>query len=620
MAKILSKTGITTTSTVQAGHVSQSIDAFAGIKAYDISLSGSFHMTGSITGQPGVINNLTASYAMSASVEITKEVSSSFADLAAGLTLTPTISVANIVASGSGGVAIIVSGSIIPEGSGSHNLGSLTNPFKELFITDNSLILVSSSINASGAQQTTGSLSVTLDSEGVLALDGVYTGSFEGKFKGVGDLITSLKGVNPLQVTGSNAFSILSGITTIGGDSSAANPGEGETTIKGAALAITSTATTITSALNINNAPVTNLTASGNISSSGTIIANAFTGPLTGTATGLAGSPDITIDDLTLGSGTHKIDSHGSGVLTIRSGSTTLMQFAADGATTIIYNVTASGDISSSGDIFANQFIGNGSNLTGLPAQTANDFTNTLKSKLDDIEASADVTDTTNVKAALGNSLGTFTMGDVNDQIQISGRSMLGGPFIAEPQARVEINGDLRVSSHITASGNISSSGDIIATGDVIAARFVGNGGNLSGLPAQTANDFTNTLKSKLDGIEAGADHVDTANVTAAGALMDSELTNLAAVKAINQSLVTTANVTFNSIAATEALFFGKPAIALAPNAAQALCNNKLSDVEHLNCPSLDEVHAFACHLSYCQFTPNELRSGYAWSIVNESN
>jgi len=268
MAKILSKTGITTTSTVQAGHVSQSIDAFAGIKAYDISLSGSFHMTGSITGQPGVINNLTASYAMSASVEITKEVSSSFADLAAGLTLTPTISVANIVASGSGGVAIIVSGSIIPEGSGSHNLGSLTNPFKELFITDNSLILVSSSISASIAQQTTASFNATLDSDGVLVLDGAYTGSFEGKFKGVGDLITSLAGVNKLTVTGSNAVSILSGTTTMGGDPSAAQPGEGETTIKGASLAITSTATTITSALNINNAPVTNITASGNISSS----------------------------------------------------------------------------------------------------------------------------------------------------------------------------------------------------------------------------------------------------------------------------------------------------------------------------------------------------------------
>jgi len=50
---------------------------------------------------------------------------------------------------------------------------------------------------------------------------------------------------------------------------------------------------------------------------------------------------------------------------------------------------------------------------------------------------------------------------------------------------------------------------------------------------------------TKLDGIEASADVTDTANVTSAGALMDSELTNLAAVKAINQSLVTGASPTF---------------------------------------------------------------------------
>jgi lipopolysaccharide biosynthesis glycosyltransferase len=78
--------------------------------------------------------------------------------------------------------------------------------------------------------------------------------------------------------------------------------------------------------------------------------------------------------------------------------------------------------------------------------------------------------------------------------------------------------------------------------------------------------------------------------------------------------------VTFNSIAATEALLVGTPAIALAPNAASLLCNNSLDAVEDLNRPSLDEVHAFARHLSYCQFTPNELRSGYAWSIVNEGS
>ena len=49
MAKILSKAGITTSGTVQAGHVSQSIDAFTGLEAYDITTSGSFTVTGPIS-------------------------------------------------------------------------------------------------------------------------------------------------------------------------------------------------------------------------------------------------------------------------------------------------------------------------------------------------------------------------------------------------------------------------------------------------------------------------------------------------------------------------------------------------------------------------------------------
>ena len=71
MAKTLSKTGITTGNTVQPGHVTQSVDAFTGIEAYDISLSGSLNMTGSINGEPGVTNNLTASYAITSSHALT---------------------------------------------------------------------------------------------------------------------------------------------------------------------------------------------------------------------------------------------------------------------------------------------------------------------------------------------------------------------------------------------------------------------------------------------------------------------------------------------------------------------------------------------------------------------
>jgi hypothetical protein len=78
--------------------------------------------------------------------------------------------------------------------------------------------------------------------------------------------------------------------------------------------------------------------------------------------------------------------------------------------------------------------------------------------------------------------------------------------------------------------------------------------------------------------------------------------------------------VTYNSIAATEAILHGKPAIALGPNAAQVICNKHLSDVENLHIPVEEEVVAFAAHLSYCQFSLTELQDGTAWSMLRESS
>ncbi len=53
---------------------------------------------------------------------------------------------------------------------------------------------------------------------------------------------------------------------------------------------------------------------------------------------------------------------------------------------------------------------------------------------------------------------------------------------------------------------------------------------------------------TKLDGIEASADVTDATNVTAAGALMDSELTDIASVKALNQGVATTNSPTFAAL------------------------------------------------------------------------
>jgi hypothetical protein len=65
---------------------------------------------------------------------------------------------------------------------------------------------------------------------------------------------------------------------------------------------------------------------------------------------------------------------------------------------------------------------------------------------------------------------------------------------------------------------------------------------------ATDSNVFTDADHSKLDGIEAGADVTDTVNVTAAGAVMDSELTNETAVKALDQGVATTDSPTFDGL------------------------------------------------------------------------
>jgi hypothetical protein len=87
MAKILTKTGISSGSIVQAWHVTQSIDAFTGIEAYDITLSGSLTVTGSVILDTIINKNFhgTASYVITSSYALTCITSSyalttSFAD------------------------------------------------------------------------------------------------------------------------------------------------------------------------------------------------------------------------------------------------------------------------------------------------------------------------------------------------------------------------------------------------------------------------------------------------------------------------------------------------------------------------------------------------------------
>ena len=87
---------------------------------------------------------------------------------------------------------------------------------------------------------------------------------------------------------------------------------------------------------------------------------------------------------------------------------------------------------------------------------------------------------------------------------------------------------------------------------------------------------FIDGYKTKLDGVEALADVTDTANVTSAGALMDSELVDIDSVKAIDQGLSTTDEPYFDRVdigVNTEALSANKT-LTITDNGVQALDPN----------------------------------------------
>ena len=106
---------------------------------------------------------------------------------------------------------------------------------------------------------------------------------------------------------------------------------------------------------------------------------------------------------------------------------------------------------------------------------------------------------------------------------------------------------DLRDSPNVE---SVSKSGDTMTggllgttasfSGSVTAASVVVSG-TVDG--RDVATDGT-----KLDGIEASADATDTASVTSSGALMDSELTAIASVKALNQGVATGDSPTFSNL------------------------------------------------------------------------
>ena len=184
-----------------------------------------------------------------------------------------------------------------------------------------------------------------------------------------------------------------------------------------------------------------------------------------------------------------------------------------------------------------------------VATQSDNNFTTTLLNKLNAIEASADVTDTANVTSAgalmdsevsnlsfvkgLTKGISDGNVLTANDAVADNDFLRIDGTEV-EGRTAAEVRSDLNVEDGATADQTASE-----------IKTLVGN--------ASDSNVFTDADHSKLDGIEASADVTDATNVTAAGALMDSELTSIADVKALDQSVISGASPTFGTANMTDA-------------------------------------------------------------------
>ena len=247
-------------------------------------------------------------------------------------------------------------------------------------------------------------------------------------------------------------------------------------------------------------------------------------------------------------------------------------------------NVDSSIEASTLSGSFSGSYVGNGSGLTNLTiAQTATAVSNftsqtsvttthnfdtknvTVQAYNSDDELIIPKSVTTTDADTVTTTFDTATTGRV---VVAKGGHIVSGSvefdniinkpagIVSSSQGIVNLGANI-VSSSAQTIANVAAGG----AGIVSASAGIANlGANIVSSSAQVvslveagsdSNTFTDADHSKLDGIEASADVTDTTNVTAAGAVMDSELTNEAAVKAINQGLATSDNVTFATVTTT---------------------------------------------------------------------
>jgi hypothetical protein len=121
-----------------------------------------------------------------------------------------------------------------------------------------------------------------------------------------------------------------------------------------------------------------------------------------------------------------QVDSNGKGVINVPW--TDTHQLTNEEVQDIVGGMVTGGTESGVSVTYTDGGVGAGKLNFSVASQTANDFTNILKTKLDNITANATPTDTANVKTALNASFGgAGTIGDASDTFTIPGNLIVSG-------------------------------------------------------------------------------------------------------------------------------------------------------------------------------------------------
>ena len=178
-----------------------------------------------------------------------------------------------------------------------------------------------------------------------------------------------------------------------------------------------------------------------------------------------------------------------------------------------------------------------------LEATTAS-FLTADETKLDAIEALADVTDATNVAAALTNGVAALTSDEVTQLANINSEAISNAEWAFVATATAAFTSTLE-----TKIDGIETSATADQSDAEIKTAYENN--------ADT-NEFSNAEQTKLGGIEALADVTDATNVESAGAVMESDISGTPSGSIIDDDTMTTAsNTTLATSESTKAYIDG---------------------------------------------------------------